>query len=73
MKKQFDIKKLVLLNLPYLLMGLFATNFGEAWRLAQGANASAPMWSQTRKEPFWWSAEKCSRGARPSWARTANP
>ena len=24
MKKQFDIKKLVLLNLPYLLMGLFA-------------------------------------------------
>ena len=25
MKKQFDIKKLVLLNLPYLLMGLFAT------------------------------------------------
>ena len=40
MKKQFDIKKLVLLNLPYLLMGLFSTNFGEAWRLAQGANAS---------------------------------
>ena len=40
MKKQFDIKKLVLLNLPYLLMGLFATNFGEAWRLAQWANAS---------------------------------
>ena len=40
MKKQFDIKKLVLLNLPYLLMGLFTTNFGEAWRLAQGANAS---------------------------------
>ena len=29
MKKQFDIKKLVLLNLPYLLMGLFATNFGD--------------------------------------------
>ena len=40
MKKQFDIKKLVLLNLPYFLVGLFATNFGEAWRLAQGANAS---------------------------------
>lgn len=40
MKKQFDIKKIVLLNLPYLLMGLFATNFGEAWRLAQGANVS---------------------------------
>ena len=40
MKKPLDIKKLVLLNLPYILMGLFATNFGEAWRLAQGANAS---------------------------------
>ena len=30
MKKQFDIKKLVLLNLPYLLMGLFATNVRAA-------------------------------------------
>ena len=40
MKKTLDIKKLVLLNMPYILMGLFATNFGEAWRLAQGANAS---------------------------------
>ena len=35
MKKQFDIKKLVLLNLPYLLMGLFATNFGEAWQIGR--------------------------------------
>ena len=34
MKKQLDIKKLLILNLPYLLMGLFATNFGEAWRTA---------------------------------------
>ena len=40
MKKQPNIKKLVLLNLPYLLMGLFATNFGEAWRLAVGVDAS---------------------------------
>ena len=56
MKKQFDIKKLVLLNLPYLLMGLFATNFGEAWRLAQGANSSekflslfaVPAWSAAK-------------------------
>ena len=28
MKKQLDIKKLLLLNMPYILMGLFATNFG---------------------------------------------
>ena len=40
MKKTLVIKKLVLLNMPYILMGLFATNFGEAWRMAQGADAS---------------------------------
>ena len=45
MKKQLDIKKLLLLNLPYILMGLFATNFGEAWRMAVGADASAKMLS----------------------------
>ena len=45
MKKQFDIKKLILLNLPYILMGLFATNFWEAWRMAVGADASAKMLS----------------------------
>ena len=30
--KQVNVKKLVLLNLPYFLLGLFATNLGEAWR-----------------------------------------
>ena len=28
MKKPLDIKKLLILNLPYILLGLFATNFG---------------------------------------------
>ena len=41
--KQLNVKKLVLLNLPYILLGLFATNLGEAWRLATGADASAKM------------------------------
>ena len=58
MKKQFDIKKLVLLNLPYLLMGLFSTNFGEAWRMAVGADASAKMLSFFSTLPValasWW-------------------
>ena len=45
MKKQLNIKKLLLLNMPYILMGLFATNFGEAWRMAVGADASAKMLS----------------------------
>lgn len=35
------IKKLLILNLPYFLVGLFATNLGEAWRLAEGADSSA--------------------------------
>ncbi|WP_243272583.1 hypothetical protein [Coprococcus comes] len=39
MKKTLDIKKLVLLNMPYILLGLFATNFGEAWRMAQKDSA----------------------------------
>ena len=30
------LSKLLALYLPYVLMGLVATNFGEAWRLAEG-------------------------------------
>ena len=30
------LTKLLALYLPYLLLGLVATNFGEAWRLAEG-------------------------------------
>ncbi|NLT15380.1 MAG: type IV secretory system conjugative DNA transfer family protein [Clostridiales bacterium] len=36
------IKKL-LPNLPYLFIGLFDTNLGEAWRLASGADFSAKL------------------------------
>ena len=34
--RQLDLKKLLLPNLPYLLIGLYATKLGEAWRLAVG-------------------------------------
>ena len=34
------MKKQLILNLPYVLIGLFATNLGEAWRVAEGANIS---------------------------------
>ena len=58
MKKQLDIKKLLLLNMPYILMGLFATNFGEGWRMAVGADASAKMLSFFSTLPMaltsWW-------------------
>ena len=33
-------KKLLLLNLPYILVALCATNVGEAFRLAGGSNIS---------------------------------
>ena len=35
-----NLKKIILLNLPYAVIGLLATNLGEAWRLAEGINAS---------------------------------
>ena len=33
-------KKLVLTNLPYVLIGLACTNLGEAWRMAEGGDAT---------------------------------
>ena len=38
-------KKLLILNLPYVIAGLLATNIWEAWRLAEGADASAKLFS----------------------------
>lgn len=37
---QKQIKRLAILALPYILLGLAATNLGEAWRLADGPNFS---------------------------------
>ncbi len=58
MKKPLDIKKLLILNLPYILLGLFATNFGEGWRMAQGADVSARLLSFFSTLPAalgsWW-------------------
>lgn len=39
------LKKLLILNIPYILVGLFATNLGEAWRLAEGTDLSAKLLS----------------------------
>ncbi len=35
-----EIKRLVVLNIPYVILGLLATNLGEAWRLAAGMDIS---------------------------------
>ena len=39
------LKKLLLKVLPYLLFGLFCTHFGQAWRMAEGTNASERLLS----------------------------
>lgn len=36
-------KKLIILNLPYVLVGLLSTNIFEAWRIAQGADMSEKL------------------------------
>jgi type IV secretion system protein VirD4 len=43
MKKPLNIKKIVLPNLPYAFIALIATKLGQAWRLAEGADASAKL------------------------------
>ena len=40
MKKPLHIKKLALLNIPYVFIALFATKLGQAWRLAPGTDFS---------------------------------
>ena len=39
------LKKLIILNLPYLIIGLLATNLGEAWRTAYGLNIAEKVQS----------------------------
>ena len=41
--KQKNIKKLVLLNLPYFLLGLYATKLVQAYRLAAGTDLSGKL------------------------------
>ena len=39
------LKKIIIRVLPYALIGLVCTNLGEAWRLAEGADASKKLLS----------------------------
>ena len=38
-----NLKKRLIPNIPYVVIGLFATNLGEGWRLAMGSNASEKL------------------------------
>ena len=35
-----NLKKIILLNIPYVVIGLLATKLGQGWRLAEGVNVS---------------------------------
>ena len=41
--KQINVKKLVLSNLPYAVIGLYASKLGQAWRLAEGTDGSQKL------------------------------
>lgn len=41
--KSADVKKLILLNLPYVLAGYFCNKAAFLWRVAEGSNASDKM------------------------------
>ena len=40
-----QLKKQLILNIPYIVLGLIATNLGEAWRIAAGINTSEKVQS----------------------------
>ena len=46
------LTKLLALYLPYLLLGLVATNFGEAWRLAEGKELGERIMSMMGAVPL---------------------
>ena len=46
------LTKLLALYLPYILLGLVATNFGEAWRLAEGKELGDKIMSMVGTLPF---------------------
>ena len=50
------LSKLLALYLPYVVIGLLATNLGEAWRLAAGKELGDALKSKIvegRKKVFW--------------------
>ena len=56
------IKRWLLLNLPYIIVGILATNLGEGWRLAQGETVTDKISTRgfeslslrhAKKAPYW--------------------
>ena len=42
--KRVNLKRLVLPNLPYFILGLYASKLGQMWRLAPGGDFSQKFW-----------------------------
>ena len=41
---QVNLKRIILPNLPYVFLGLYASKLGQLWRLAPGMNFSEKFW-----------------------------
>ena len=41
--KKVNVKKIIIPNIPYVVIALFATKLGQAWRLAEGADVSQKL------------------------------
>ena len=41
--KKVNVKKTIVPNIPYVVIALFATKLGQAWRFAEGADASQKL------------------------------
>ena len=41
---QVNLKRIILPNLPYVFLGLYASKLGQLWRLASGADFSEKFW-----------------------------
>lgn len=42
--KQENLKRLILPNLPYFILGLYASKLGQMWRLAPGGDFTQKFW-----------------------------
>ena len=53
------LTKLLALYLPYILLGLVAANFGEAWRLAEGKELGDKIMAMMGTIPVYMNQYQC--------------
>ena len=51
MKTKTDIRKLLIMNLPCVIIGFLMSNIGEAWRLTEGMKESQRLLAFTEMIP----------------------